>query len=135
MESIMSLIFETNETLAPLQDGFIRIACGINPELTIKLHNRVAFSYLQEGAMSGRDKVLPLVSKSGKTLVAGVQYAGRQACGGVAETIDLPIWLGKTMGLCDRYGHLLDRRGNRLASGSRSSQKWRSIEDNTNIPF
>ena len=131
----MSLIFETNETLVPLQDGFIRIACGINPELTIKLHNRVAFSFLQEGSQMGRDKVLPLVSKSGKTMVASVQYAGRQACGGVTETIDLPIWLGKTMGLCDRYGHLLDRRGNRLASGSRSSQKWRSIADDPNCPF
>ena len=131
----MSLIFQAENSLSPLADGFIRIACGINAKLTITLHNRVAFSYLQEGAMSGRDKVLPLVSKSGKTLVGGVQYAGRHECGGVCETIDLPIWLGKTMGLCDRYGNLLDRQGNRLAAGSRASQKWRSIADDPNIPF
>lgn len=126
----MSLIFQTTETLAPLSDGFIRIACGIHAEWTIKLHNRVAFCYRQDGSRVGADKVLPLVSKSGKTLIDGVQWAGN----GV-ETIDLPIWLGKTMGLCDHYGHLLDRQGNRLEEGSRYSQKWRSIADNPNIPF
>ena len=131
----MSLLFQAETSLSTLQDGFIRIACGLNPELTIKLHNRVAFCYLQEGSQVGREKVLPLVSKSGKTMVSSVQYAGRQECGGVTETIDLPIWLGKTMGLCDKYGNLLDRRGNRLTSGSRTSQKWRSIADDPSCPF